>query len=120
MAEVKTQGAVEAMEVAEASRQTEWEKPRYIIRTLQVRYRTRSPGRIHGDRRVQRAGTASDGLCVCGSRAPGVDVSPGRQQPLCRGSSRGTPRGEPCGAHRHPGRWGGNVCRARHGTSDIP
>src|SRR5207247_2437823 len=30
MAEVKTQGAVEAMEVAEASRQTEWEKPSYV------------------------------------------------------------------------------------------
>ncbi|GAC1428801.1 MAG: acyl-CoA dehydrogenase family protein [Thermoanaerobaculia bacterium] len=30
MAEVKTQGAVEAMEVAEASRQTEWEKPSFV------------------------------------------------------------------------------------------
>lgn len=29
MAEVKTQGAVEAMEVAEASRETEWEKPSF-------------------------------------------------------------------------------------------
>jgi alkylation response protein AidB-like acyl-CoA dehydrogenase len=30
MAEVKTQGAVEAMEVAEASRETEWEKPSFV------------------------------------------------------------------------------------------
>lgn len=30
MAEVKSQGAVEAMEVAEASRQTEWEKPSFV------------------------------------------------------------------------------------------
>jgi hypothetical protein len=30
MAEVKTNGAVEAMEVAEASRQTEWEKPSFV------------------------------------------------------------------------------------------
>src|SRR6266850_2613789 len=30
MAEIKTQGAVEAMEVAEASRQTEWEKPSFV------------------------------------------------------------------------------------------
>src|SRR5438105_6378275 len=30
MAESKTQGAVEAMEVAEASRQTEWEKPSFV------------------------------------------------------------------------------------------
>ncbi|HXG58445.1 MAG TPA: acyl-CoA dehydrogenase family protein, partial [Thermoanaerobaculia bacterium] len=30
MAETKTQGAVEAMEVAEASRQTEWEKPSFV------------------------------------------------------------------------------------------
>ena len=30
MAEVKTQGAVEAMEVAEASRQTEWDKPSFV------------------------------------------------------------------------------------------
>jgi len=31
MAEVKTQGAVEAMEVAEASRETEWESPRLSV-----------------------------------------------------------------------------------------
>jgi len=30
MAELKTQGAVEAMEVAEASRETEWEKPSFV------------------------------------------------------------------------------------------
>jgi alkylation response protein AidB-like acyl-CoA dehydrogenase len=30
MAEMKTQGAVEAMEVAEASRETEWEKPSFV------------------------------------------------------------------------------------------
>src|SRR5213596_4176177 len=30
MAETKTQGAVEAMEVAEASRETEWEKPSFV------------------------------------------------------------------------------------------
>lgn len=30
MAEIKTQGAVEAMEVAEASRETEWEKPSFV------------------------------------------------------------------------------------------
>jgi alkylation response protein AidB-like acyl-CoA dehydrogenase len=30
MAEVKSQGAVEAMEVAEASRETEWEKPSFV------------------------------------------------------------------------------------------
>ncbi|HEX7150143.1 MAG TPA: acyl-CoA dehydrogenase family protein [Thermoanaerobaculia bacterium] len=30
MPEVKTQGAVEAMEVAEASRETEWEKPSFV------------------------------------------------------------------------------------------
>src|ERR1700693_2663798 len=30
MAEVKTQGAVDAMEVAEASRETEWEKPSFV------------------------------------------------------------------------------------------
>lgn len=30
MADVKTQGAVEAMEVAEASRETEWEKPSFV------------------------------------------------------------------------------------------
>src|SRR5687768_16874414 len=30
MAEVKTQGAEEAMEVAEASRETEWEKPSFV------------------------------------------------------------------------------------------
>src|SRR5438477_11444312 len=30
MAEVKTQGAVEAMDVAEASRETEWEKPSFV------------------------------------------------------------------------------------------
>src|SRR5688572_10104591 len=30
MAEVKTQGAVEAMEVAEASREAEWEKPSFV------------------------------------------------------------------------------------------
>jgi alkylation response protein AidB-like acyl-CoA dehydrogenase len=30
MAEVKSQGAVEAMEVVEASRQTEWEKPSFV------------------------------------------------------------------------------------------
>ena len=30
MSEVKTQGAVEAMEVAEASRETEWEKPSFV------------------------------------------------------------------------------------------
>ena len=30
MAEVKTQGAVEAMEVAEGARQTEWEKPSFV------------------------------------------------------------------------------------------
>ncbi len=30
MAEAKTQGAVEAMEVAEASRETEWEKPSFV------------------------------------------------------------------------------------------
>src|SRR3954463_2551272 len=30
MAEQKTQGAVEAMEVAEASRETEWEKPSFV------------------------------------------------------------------------------------------
>jgi alkylation response protein AidB-like acyl-CoA dehydrogenase len=30
MAEVKSKGAVEAMEVAEASRQTEWEKPSFV------------------------------------------------------------------------------------------
>jgi alkylation response protein AidB-like acyl-CoA dehydrogenase len=30
MAEVKTQGAVEAMEVAEAARQTDWEKPSFV------------------------------------------------------------------------------------------
>src|SRR5216117_2234506 len=30
MAETKSQGAVEAMEVAEASRQTEWEKPSFV------------------------------------------------------------------------------------------
>src|SRR5438270_12824565 len=30
MAEVKTEGAVEAMEVAEASRETEWEKPSFV------------------------------------------------------------------------------------------
>src|SRR5215213_443515 len=30
MVEVKTQGAVEAMEVAEASRETEWEKPSFV------------------------------------------------------------------------------------------
>src|SRR6185436_16711356 len=30
MAEVKAQGAVEAMEVAEASRETEWEKPSFV------------------------------------------------------------------------------------------
>ncbi|MGN6182046.1 MAG: acyl-CoA dehydrogenase family protein [Thermoanaerobaculia bacterium] len=30
MAEVKTQGTVEAMEVAEASRETEWEKPSFV------------------------------------------------------------------------------------------
>ncbi|HSP15417.1 MAG TPA: acyl-CoA dehydrogenase family protein [Thermoanaerobaculia bacterium] len=30
MAEVKTQGAVEAMEVAEASRETDWEKPSFV------------------------------------------------------------------------------------------
>src|SRR5947209_5097331 len=30
MAEVKTQGAVEAMEVAKASRETEWEKPSFV------------------------------------------------------------------------------------------
>src|SRR5438552_8601583 len=31
MAEIKTQGAVEAMEVAEASRETEWEKPSFVV-----------------------------------------------------------------------------------------
>src|SRR4029078_11225192 len=30
MAEVKSQGAIEAMEVAEASRETEWEKPSFV------------------------------------------------------------------------------------------
>ncbi|MEO8033229.1 MAG: acyl-CoA dehydrogenase family protein [Acidobacteriota bacterium] len=30
MAEIKSQGAVEAMEVAEASRETEWEKPSFV------------------------------------------------------------------------------------------
>src|SRR5207249_6942247 len=30
MKEVKSQGAVEAMEVAEASRETEWEKPSFV------------------------------------------------------------------------------------------
>ena len=30
MAEVKNQGAVDAMEVAEASRETEWEKPSFV------------------------------------------------------------------------------------------
>src|SRR6266496_2615424 len=30
MAETKSQGAVEAMEVAEASRETEWEKPSFV------------------------------------------------------------------------------------------
>ena len=30
MAEVKSKGAVEAMEVAEASRETEWEKPSFV------------------------------------------------------------------------------------------
>src|SRR4030088_2962812 len=30
MKEVKSQGAVEAMEIAEASRETEWEKPSFV------------------------------------------------------------------------------------------
>src|SRR5450759_5896333 len=30
MAEAKTKGAVEAMEIAEASRETEWEKPSFV------------------------------------------------------------------------------------------
>jgi hypothetical protein len=65
------------------------------------------PGRAHGDRCVQHAGTAGDRPGVCRPQALVLDGSPARRQPLCRGASRQTPRNEPCGVRRHPVRWGG-------------
>jgi hypothetical protein len=66
-----------------------------------------NPGRAHGDRCIQHAGTAGDRPDVCRPHALVLDGSPARRQPLCRWASRQTPRNEPCGVRRHPVRWGG-------------
>jgi hypothetical protein len=70
------------------------------------------PGRAHGDRCVQHAGTAGDRPGVCRPHALVLDGSPARRQPLCRWTSRQTPRNEPCGVRRHPVRWGGRGAQA--------